>query len=104
MAQPKITEVAENHNWIDRVNSEIRSQLSYASEWGATLKQKLPPTVEDQIEAKVAELEEAKAQVRDAGFSTTSTVYGNGKTLERFGVAGHGKRRMHDLMAQPKEK
>ena len=25
--QQKITEGAENHNWIDRVNSEIRSQL-----------------------------------------------------------------------------
>ena len=31
---------------------------SYASEWGATLKEKLPPTVEDQIEAKKAELEQ----------------------------------------------
>lgn len=31
---------------------------SYASEWGATLKEKLPPTVEDQIEAKKTELEQ----------------------------------------------
>ena len=29
MSNSKISEVAENHNWIDRVNSEIRSQLQY---------------------------------------------------------------------------
>lgn len=103
MSKTKISEVAENHNWIDRVNSEIRSQLNYASEWGATLSTKLPPTVEAQIEAKERELDEAKAKAAGSRFSTTSTVYGHGTTLERFGVAEYGAKTAKDLMPQPRE-
>ena len=149
-------------------------RASYASEWGATLKETLPPTVEAQIESKQRELDECvtsdsggwaaavsltihsldrtgacalfacvlqsqgKGRVRwfrDYVYGVrcvcarrscgvcgiTPTVYatgfahraclrhtialaGMGQTLERFGVSTHGKRRMDDLMAQPKER
>jgi len=43
------------------------ARCSYASEWGATLSTKLPPTVEDQIAAKQRELEECVSYTHWAG-------------------------------------
>lgn len=90
--------VAQNSNWSDRVDSEIKAQIHFATEWGSTLREKLPATVEEAIEAKEAELAEAKA--RSAAPTWETTTHGNvgrGENLDTFKLP-NGKRKNKELM------
>mmetsp|Transcript_21287 Transcript_21287/g.50125 ORF Transcript_21287/g.50125 Transcript_21287/m.50125 type:complete len:101 (-) Transcript_21287:86-388(-) len=97
MAKELASEVARNHNWADRVDSEINAQINFASEWGSTLTQQLPRTIEEAIEAKEAELREAKARCAIPAWQTTTSGIGHGKSLDTF-KSDFGKRRCEELM------
>mmetsp|Transcript_13748 Transcript_13748/g.37502 ORF Transcript_13748/g.37502 Transcript_13748/m.37502 type:complete len:105 (-) Transcript_13748:70-384(-) len=98
MSKATVTEVAENHNWVDRVNSEINSQLKYATEWGATLKEKLPATLDEMIAEREAELKALKSKSHVPSWETTASAVGKGPTLEAFGTSPFALKQDRDLM------
>mmetsp|Transcript_17274 Transcript_17274/g.60726 ORF Transcript_17274/g.60726 Transcript_17274/m.60726 type:complete len:103 (-) Transcript_17274:114-422(-) len=97
MAKELASEVARNHNWADRVNSEINAQINFASEWGSTLPgAALPTTIEEAIERKEAELREAKARCEKSVWETTASGLGAGPSLDTF-KTDFGKKRLAEL-------
>jgi hypothetical protein len=83
---PELTFVS---TWRERINREIESQVSYAKEWGSLESEssRLPPTLEEQIEAKRAELEALKSHVGEPPmYMSVSMAQQVGKDghLERF--------------------
>lgn len=79
------------------MDSEINAQINFASEWGSTLTQKLPRTIEEAIEEKEAELRELKAKCSIPAWETTTSSVGVGKNLDTF-KTDYGKRRNEELM------
>ena len=51
--------VAEVHDWRQRIDTEIKSQLQYASDWGSILVNNKPPAdIDEAIERVEKELKE----------------------------------------------
>ncbi|KAA0147697.1 hypothetical protein FNF27_08030 [Cafeteria roenbergensis] len=75
-AKEPMSELTFVETWRQRIDSEISSQVRFASEWGSleSDSSRLPETLEEQIEQKRAEIAALRARLgSDAAALSTTT-------------------------------